>query len=162
MSKRHRGQAAKEHGFSDLWRRAAIFLLKDSQTTETSMPTWTITQIIVMKAERGYSEIAWVTISTCTCHRLEFKISVLNNRHVMKGKERRAMCKHSFPRPSPKNNQQAIQLIPADVTGKTGKVFVRGFLSPGHGSFLWSCPAFLGHRVGWLHSRVLRLVTYGG
>ena len=56
--------------------------------------------------------------------------------HVMKGKERRAMRKHSFPRPSPKNNQQAIQLIPADVTGKTGKVFVRGFLSPGHGSFL--------------------------
>lgn len=56
--------------------------------------------------------------------------------HVMKGKERRAMYKHSFPRPSPKNNQQAIQLIPADVTGKTGKVFVRGFLSLGHGSFL--------------------------
>lgn len=83
MSKRHRGQAAKEHGFSDLWRWAAIFLLKDSQTTETSMPTWTITQIIVMKAERGYSEIAWVTISTCTCHRLEFKISVLNNRLCM-------------------------------------------------------------------------------
>lgn len=82
--------------------------------------------------------------------------------HVMKGKERRALCKHSFPSPSPKNNQQAIHLIPADVTGKTGKVFVRGFLSPGHGSFLWSCPAFLGHRVGWLHSRVLRLVTYGG
>ena len=40
--------------------------------------------------------------------------------HVMKGKERRAMYKHSFPRPSPKNNQQAIQLIPADVTAKTG------------------------------------------